>query len=176
MQDALQAAVIHRCAGDHHGRRLFIRARISSRMPGDVDEQRTTRTHPVKSKARQQTTMKRYRRPTGLGLSLHIECSALPGDEIDGSRCGARREELQREPAVAGLHPALHLVPQTVGAVSVQHRCGTSGALLGAVAAVTGATGVTLTGVPVPIRSLVHHDSCASVQHHHIGKLLSTVH
>lgn len=49
MEDALQATVVDCCAGNHHGRGLLVRARVPGRVPRDVDEQRPSRTHPVKS-------------------------------------------------------------------------------------------------------------------------------
>lgn len=49
VQDALQAAVVERRAGDHHGRGLFVRAGVACRVPGDVDEQRAPTAHTIKS-------------------------------------------------------------------------------------------------------------------------------
>lgn len=84
----------------------------------------------------------------------------MPGDEVDGSARCARREELEREPAVSRLRPPAHLVPQPVQAVRVQHRRGAAGALPGALpAAVAGPAGVALARLPAaaPSLNLVHH-------------------
>lgn len=49
VQDALQAAVVERRAGDHDGRGLLVRARVPRWVPRDVDEQRPAGSHTVKS-------------------------------------------------------------------------------------------------------------------------------
>ena len=52
VQDTLQAAVVDRRAGDHHGGRLLVGARVSRRVPGDVDEQGPSGAHAVKPMSR----------------------------------------------------------------------------------------------------------------------------
>lgn len=85
----------------------------------------------------------------------------LPRDKIDSSRRCTRREELQGEPAVPRLNPPLHLVPQPVSAVGVQHWGRAPGALFGALSAVTDPAGVALRGLPTHVSSLVYHVTCA---------------
>lgn len=61
VEDALQAAVVHRRAGDHHGGRLFVRAGVPCRVPGDVDEEGPPGAHtvePVNKQTNQTKTIK----------------------------------------------------------------------------------------------------------------------
>lgn len=93
-----------------------------------------------------------------------------PGYQIDGPSSCARGEELEGEPVVPRLHPPPHLVPQPVSAVCVQHRGRTSGAFLGALAAVTCPAGVALTRLPAGVHPLVHHAVCG-----HSNRAVDTV-